>query len=102
MAFDLKFASLSVRKAAAIRGITRGMFRPDRSAAGYETDQVIVTSRDDKSVMITANAQEYAAQFTWAEIKEHFNTQLSAGHTGQPATSERIERPDPQAGQKEY
>lgn len=71
MPFNLYFASLAVRKAAAIRGITRGTFRPVRSGIDV-TDQVVVTNRDDKSVVITANAQEYASQFTWKEIKEQF------------------------------
>lgn len=69
MTFNLVHASLAVRKAAAIRGITKGTFKPVR--VGTEiANMTIVTDRNDKSIVLFSEDTKYASAYTWREIKE--------------------------------
>lgn len=68
-AINLHFASLAVRKAAAIRGITKGTFKPVRLGTEI-TNMTIVTGRNGKSVVLSSEDTKYASAYTWKEIKE--------------------------------
>lgn len=68
--FDLKYASINIRKAAKLKG-----FRSDRHNAYYipvtgHGRGVMAVVGDDgvREVEITRQDMEYAAQFTWAEL----------------------------------
>lgn len=67
--FDLRFASINVRKAAAIRGIRNGLYRP---ISDYKTVAVVTDDNGEKETEITQGNAEYASQFTWREIKKQF------------------------------
>jgi len=70
--FDLKHASLHLKKAAYLQGI-----RSDRHNAWFspvsrndETKAIVGDNRNPDGVEITIFDMEYAAQFSWREIKE--------------------------------
>jgi len=70
MPFNLEFASLEIRKAAAIRGVTSGTYRPISNCP--QTIAVVVDVNQDEEIPITRESAEYASQFTWKEIKKQF------------------------------
>lgn len=68
MAFGLMYASIEIRKAAWLRGIKNGLFQPVQGGANLAH---VIGDNDKKSTISRENAK-YAAQFTWAEIKNNF------------------------------
>jgi hypothetical protein len=68
--FDLQYASLNIRKAAAIRGIATGTYRPISNCP--HTIAIVCDKNEDEEIPITKENAEYASQFTWQEIKDQF------------------------------
>lgn len=67
--FDLEHAGINLRKAAYLEGI-----RQDRKNAYFTpvtgSEVRAIVGDNDKRIEITIFDMEYAAQFTWRELKE--------------------------------
>ena len=64
--FNLKTASMGIRKAAYIKGIRDGEWSPISHNGNVATD---VSKNGKKEIVIHRDEIEYAIELSWAEIK---------------------------------
>lgn len=67
--FNLKTATMSIQKAAALQGITSGMWSPITDHKPGPEQKLAEVSDGRKTIIITAGDVEYVSRLTWKEIR---------------------------------